>query len=359
MKKIKSPVVYFESTGIYSRPVRTFCEKNAIPYVEMNPLSLHFKTDSLRRLKTDRDDAYKIAKYGIAYPQPYSHMFTPTYQKIRELTRFYLHINDDIETKRTLLDNALQQTFPEVEYFCKSKMSVLSLKTIELFPHPKFVTGLSRTRLKNIILQSTDKNISSANALKKAEKLMRYARMSYPAYQSDSIQVLEVKYYARQLMDLIQQKRALKKQLITRAESLDEFQVFNSFPGIGPLTAATFIGEVGDIRRFSNNRKLNAFIGIDINRYQSGEYTRNDHINKRGDAKARAILYNMVCDMICQQAHASNHIVDYYYRLKKGPYPKKDKVAKVACMNKTVKCLLAMVKANQGYDYSYHGLKVQ
>ena len=82
-------------------------------------------------------------------------------------------------------------------------------------------------------------------------------------------------------------------------------------------------------------------------------------LNKCGDAKARAILYNMVCDMIRQQAHTSNHIVDYYYRLKKGPHPKKDKVAKVACMNKTVKCLLAMVKANQGYDYSYHGLKVQ
>ncbi len=44
---------------------------------------------------------------------------------------------------------------------------------------------------------------------------------------------------------------------------------------------------------------------------------------------------------------------------KKGPHPKRDKVAVVACMNKTVKCLLAMVKANQVYDYSYHGLKVQ
>ncbi|MGP4115795.1 hypothetical protein ACS4N0_01350, partial [Levilactobacillus zymae] len=52
-------------------------------------------------------------------------------------------------------------------------------------------------------------------------------------------------------------------------------------------------------------------------------------------------------NMVRQQAAAPNHIVDYYYRLKKGPYPKRDKVAVVACMNKTVKCLLAMVKANQ------------
>lgn len=81
--------------------------------------------------------------------------------------------------------------------------------------------------------------------------------------------------------------------------------------------------------------------------------------NKRGNAHARSILFFTIGNMIRQQAAAPNHIVDYYYRLKKGPHPKRDKVAKVACMNKTIKCLLVMIKANQRYDYSYHGLKVQ
>lgn len=33
-----NPVVYFEATGIYSRPVMTFCERNQLDYVEVNPL---------------------------------------------------------------------------------------------------------------------------------------------------------------------------------------------------------------------------------------------------------------------------------------------------------------------------------
>jgi transposase len=66
---------------------------------------------------------------------------------------------------------------------------------------------------------------------------------------------------------------------------LEEFSVIASFPGIGELSAAQFIGELGDLRRFSDPRKANAYIGIDIRRYQSGNYLAQDHINKRGKSK--------------------------------------------------------------------------
>lgn len=353
------PVVYFESTGIYSRPVRRFCERNQLDYVEVNPLTLHFQMSTLRRLKTDRNDAHKIAQYGIQYPQVLSQPFAPKYRKLRELTRFYDHIETDMKDKQMNLHNALQQTFPELEHLFASRVSKLALNVIELFPHPELVSCLSQTKLKNILMKNTDKRISKVKALRRAQELLHFASVSYPAASADSVQVDEVRYYARTLINLTLQKEHLAKQLSELARTLPEFRIMTSFPGIGDLTAAELIGELGDIRRFSNNRKLNAYIGIDLNRYQSGTYTRQDHINKRGDAHARSILFFTIRNMVRQQAAAPNHIVDYYYRLKKGPHPKQDKVAVVACMNKTVKCLLAMVKANQLYDYSYHGLEVQ
>lgn len=354
-----NPVIYFESTGIYSRPVRTFCRNNHLDYVEVNPLALHFQMSSLRRLKTDRNDAHKIAQYGIQYPQVLSHPFTGAYGKLRELTRFHAQIEMDIKDKRMRLHNAIQQTFPELEHLFTSRVSKLALNIIVLMPHPDFVRSVSQTKLKNTLMKKTDKKLSKTKALKRAQKLLHFASVSYPSAESNSIQVDEVRYYARQLINLIQEKEALVKQLKSLAQTLPEFEIMTSFPGIGDQTAAELIGELGNIRRFANNRKLNAYIGIDLNRYQSGTYTRPDHINKRGDAHARSILFFTIGNMIRQQAAAPNHIVDYYYRLKKGPHPKQDKVAKVACMNKTIKCLLVMVKANQRYDYSYHGLKVQ
>ena len=58
-----------------------------------------------------------------------------------------------------------------------------------------------------------------------------------------------------------------------------------SFPGIGETTAVRIIGELGDIRRFKNHKQLNAYVGIDIMRYQSGKTLYKDKINKRGNNK--------------------------------------------------------------------------
>lgn len=117
--------------------------------------------------------------------------------------------------------------------------------------------------------------------------------------------------------------------MIERAQPFEAFQLYQSIPGIGELTAVLLLGELGDIQRFSTSNKLNAFVGIDIRRFQSGKYVGKDHINKRGNPRARKILYFTIRNMIRQQRAAPNHLVDYYYKLKKQPAPKKEKVATV------------------------------
>ncbi|NTQ68244.1 IS110 family transposase, partial [Enterococcus faecium] len=77
-----------------------------------------------------------------------------------------------------------------------------------------------------------------------------------------------------------------------------------TFPGIGALTAALLLGELGDITRFETHKQLNAFVGIDIRRYQSGKYTGQDRINKRGNPKARKIIFFTIRNMIRQQRAA-------------------------------------------------------
>lgn len=203
-------------------------------------------------------------------------------------------------------------------------------------------------------MASTDKRISKMKAYKYADQLIDLAQQSYPAVSSDAIQVDEVRYYARQLIALIQKKEEVIKQMESIAQHLPEYVLYCSFPGIGKQTAAQLMGELGDISRFDNANQLNADKGIDIRRYQSGTYFGQDHINKRGNPVARKLLYFTIGNMIRQQHAKPNHIVDYYYRLKeKRPHPKLNKVAKVACMNKTLKCLLSMIKHHEKYHYRY------
>lgn len=352
-KCAKNPTFYFEATGIYSRPIERFCKDRKIPYALLNPLELHLKTENLRRVKTDDKDAHKIAI--SAYENNYRLMAfqNSKYSNLRELCRFYERVEAARKFNKVELHNELQQTFPEIEQLFANKTSSLSLNVVNLFPHPDLVSEVSRTKLKNTLMNETDKKISNSQALKYAEKLLSFAKNSSPASHVDDIQVQEVKYYSRKLMDITIEKRKLIKQMTQLGKTLPEFEIISSMPGIGEMTAAMLMGEIGDFTRFDTSNQLNAYVGIDLIRYQSGQYTRRDHINKRGNPKAREILFFAIRNMIKQQAAAPNHIVDYYYKLKKQPVPKRDKVATVACMNKTLKCLFSMIRNKTKYAYAY------
>lgn len=354
IKKAQKPIIYFEATGIYSRVIEHFCETNGLRFCRLNPLELHLKSESLRRVKTDQKDAHRIAltvqenTFRLTVP------WKKDYLQLHELSRFYNQLNADWNYRLNHLHTALEQVFPELKQLFVNRTSKLALNIVELFPHPALVTPYSRVKLKNILMASTDKRISKMKAYKYADRLIDLAQKSYPTVSGDAIQVDEVRYYARQLIALTRKKEEVIKRMESIAQRLPDYILYCSFPGIGKQTAAQLMGELGDISRFDNANQLNAFVGIDIRRYQSGTYLGQDHINKRGNPIARKLLYFTVGNMIRQQHAHSNHIVDYYYRLKeKRPHPKLNKVAMVACMNKTLKCLLSMIKHHKKYHYRY------
>lgn len=354
IKKAQKPIIYFEATGIYSRVIEHFCETNGLRFCRLNPLELHLKSESLRRVKTDQKDAHRIAltvqenTFRLTVP------WKKDYLQLHELSRFYNQLNADWNYRLNHLHTALEQVFPELKQLFVNRTSKLALNIVELFPHPALVTPYSRVKLKNILMASTDKRISKMKAYKYADRLIDLAQKSYPTVSGDAIQVDEVRYYARQLIALTRKKEEVIKRMESIAQRLPDYILYCSFPGIGKQTAAQLMGELGDISRFDNANQLTAFVGIDIRRCQSGTYLGQDHINKRGNPIARKLLYFTVGNMIRQQHAHSNHIVDYYYRLKeKRPHPKLNKVAMVACMNKTLKCLLSMIKHHKKYHYRY------
>lgn len=99
-------------------------------------------------------------------------------------------------------------------------------------------------------------------------------------------------------------------------------------PGVGTLSAMTFLTELGDLERFANRRQLAAYLGLAPCAFESGE--RNDrkgHITRQGSARVRHVL--------CQAAWAALRVSpvwrETYDRLKRGS-AKRSKVAIVAVM---------------------------
>ena len=106
------------------------------------------------------------------------------------------------------------------------------------------------------------------------------------------------------------------------------------------------MGFAGNIKPFENYKPLNAYLGIDLNRYQSGTLVKHDKINRRGSA--RTVEVEMIKGMLRNQVKINNHLVDHYYKLKESPYSKKDLVAQIACvnhLNRTIMHWFTQIKA--------------
>ncbi|MGY3779731.1 IS110 family transposase, partial [Isobaculum melis] len=230
----ETPSIVFESTGIYSRVIETFCQNNHLSYCLLNPLEAKKQLDSgLRVLKTDKCDAHRLAQTHWQYERKNKQYQSAIYEDSHDLARFYQEIEAEIKRLRMYLHTALQLCFPELETLFSSRLSKLSLNLIELFPHPECLAGFSQTQVKNILKKSTDKRLSDKKALEKAQQLLSLASNSYPAAIKTSIQVQKVQYYAHQLKELIQSKETLSKQLIEQTKPLSEFGLYQSVPGIG------------------------------------------------------------------------------------------------------------------------------
>lgn len=106
------------------------------------------------------------------------------------------------------------------------------------------------------------------------------------------------------------------------------FRKLQLLPGVGTLSAMTFLTELGDLDRFANRRQLAAYLGLAPCAFESG--ARNDrkgHITRQGSARVRHVL----CQAAWAALRCSPAWRESYDRIKRGS-AKRSKVAIVAIM---------------------------
>lgn len=344
----QAPDIVFEATGVYSKSVEKLLTDYGHVYCRINPLEANLQMASMRRQKTDLRDAHELAKSHFRSERETTYVQDKYYEQMRATTRYYDEIDEEITLLRSRMHAILHLSFPELEKLLTPSSS-LFLNFVQLYPHPALLLAHSKTVIKNRLKSNTRKNLSLERAEKKAIVLLEAAEHSYPAIEATDIRCEQVRDYARRIAELMEKKENLVKQMTAMSEGRKEYLVLRSIPGIGDTTACRLIGELGDIRRFKNAKQINAYSGIDIMRYQSGNTQYRDRINKRGNNKLRKILYFMICTIMTKGK--PNHFVDYYYKLKTQPQRKPHKVAIVACINKFLKVTFQLMTHGILYDY--------
>ena len=348
----KHPQIIFEATGVYSRRLQAFLEDYGYEYVILNPLKAKKEMDmGLRHNKTDKTDAYHLALIQRLYHHPINQLQSQTYKQLNALSRFYDQLTADLVMAKNRLHQALQSTFPEIENLFSSAKGKNYWQIVVRYPHCDLVRREDKKQLINWLMSL--KGIAFKHALRTADKLIELAYQAYPVVSCSSIEVEQVQYYAHRLLNLSEQR----KQLIARmklAKTLPNHDLENleSIPGFAQTTAVRVLAELGDLRRFSNPNKINAFIGIDPGRYQSGEMDSNLSITKHGNAVARKLLYRAIGQIDNAAKTNPCHIADYYESKKLSSQTKGFKKIAIASIHKLIRTIYALIINDQPYDYN-------
>lgn len=101
--------------------------------------------------------------------------------------------------------------------------------------------------------------------------------------------------------------RKLHKLLIQVAGQSELCRRWCEIPGVGPVTAVTFMSAVDDPHRFAMSKTLGAHFGLTPKRIQSGTSVDHDgHISRRGDGEVRTALYEAASAMMTRsQKHST------------------------------------------------------
>ena len=352
LKTVQKPEIIFEARGVYSRRLKAFLEKNGYAYTQLNPLEAKKQLDSLRVRKTDKIDAKTLAISQFVLNRKPTYIQEEVYQELRDLSRFYQNLTEDIVRTKNRLHKILQVTFPEMENILSTPTREQYWNLVMTFPYKDFVLELSKDELLEGIRQSTSKCISDKRVAYLAQKLAALANQSYCAVKKNSPILEEVRYYAKELLRLSEQRQAVLEQMVELAQPLPEYEILLSIPGIAETTATSMIGELGDIRRFQSANQINAFIGIDLRHYESGNFLAKEHITKRGNPYARKILFKCIHN-IAAASHTNHcHIEDFYEKRKRQSQTTSTKPHTIASIHRLIRTMYYLITHNKLYDYT-------
>lgn len=162
-------------------------------------------------------------------------------------------------------------------------------------------------------------------------------------------QVLKMKInsiYANLEQRVAKQIKQLERQLKEFNQPVQ--QLLQTIPGVGPITAASFVSEITSIQRFNQPKYLTAYIGLDPRVYESGESIKGKgYISKRGNKILRTILYNAASVAVL---HPNMFQRFFQKKISEGkPY----RVALVATMSKMAHVIHAVWINNRPYQDDY------
>lgn len=341
--------VVMEATGNYHLPVAWMLHSAGIYVSIVNAILIHnYGNNTIRRGKTDKKDAQKIANYAIDHWDSLPRYFPEKDVRLmlKNCYRQYEHFSKIRTMMKNNLIALLDLTFPDANRLFNSPRRADGtekwLDFVEIFWHCQCVCGLTEKAFTKKYQKWCKKHGYNFNENKALDIYASACGHVCVMPKTEAAEFM-VQQAVTQLKTISKTLAALQQQMQSLAENLPEYPVVMQMFGVGPILGPQLMAEIGDVRRFHSKKALVAFAGIDAPPYQSGTMDiRSRSISKRGSPSLRRTIF-LVMSVILQQKPFDEPI--YQYMDKKRAEGKPYKVYMMASANKFLRIYYATVKA--------------
>jgi transposase len=338
--------IIMESTGPYHLILYyRFRNANYNVFVT-NPMQskAFHKVISTRKTITDKISAKTLALYFNA-TQPSTNRNPEANIQIRKLCRNYFTITDDISRLKRRIHAILARIFPLYKKAFCDPFGETGIAVLERCPTPTDILRQDPESFCSFIKSHSRKGYRYAQ--QKVRTLFHLAEQSPSVESGQEADIIMLQFLIKLIQTMNEQRDVLKEAILEQIQNNVHCQLLMTIHGIGPIIAATIMGEIGDISAFSEKKHLVAFAGIDPSVKKSGNFVGVEmKMSKRGSKYLRRVLYLAVISAIQKKSKekgSPNPVLRAFYD-KKRDKGKKKKVAIGACMRKMAGYIFAVLK---------------
>lgn len=332
-----------EPTGHYWFTFAKYVKERGMKLALVNPY--HVKQskemDDNSPRKTNQKDPKTIAK--LVTEGRYSFPYIP--EGIYAELRGAMSVRDQIVKALDATSNRIQRWlklyFPEYLEVYKVFDSVSGLLVLKKAPLPKDVVELGADE----IVKLWRENKLRAVGKKRALTLVAAAKRVGPGWWR--LCMVGSTAFAGRLLPKKGQLDRITAALQEETLKVPNVEKLLAVKGVGIITVAGFLAEVGDIGRFTSPKQIQKLAGLEPKENSSGKHKGRLSISKRGRRKLRRLLFQVVLPLI-RSNEDFREVYTYYTTRKDNPLKGMQAMIAVSC--KVIRIFYALL--THGMDYS-------
>jgi transposase len=301
--------------------------------------------DQLDRSKDDNRDAFTIGDLLRTGKYTQTRLLHGAYAELRQYVTLHTRLKRDIRRQKTLIRNVAGQLFPELPGVFKDFSGETALAMLR---HHASATIVQRMSQKAFIA-SVRANFSGRR-LQVAKLRRAHGLAARSVGLKDGVEALQLalRLHIGMLEALRRRVEEVRAALIDVFLALPESDYLLSVHGLGLITAATILSEIGDPKHYSNGNQLIKLAGTQPVLNTSGRKTRSrTPMSHKGRPRLRTALFFAVMRLVqVDEAFARQYL--HLQTREKNPLTKMQALG--VLMNKLLRILWALMRNRTFYN---------